>query len=409
MNGPRVALFACAYNEVDGVANTVHHFEQYVAHRHLPLLVVNGGTQDRDLQAGSVRRIEFRRKFPKFALDKKHDFDLLFWRYFEPMKRIAREFKPDLVHITGPSDVGMLGALVAHRLQVPLVASWHTNVHDYAERRALPLLRFIPDGLRRPLGEKIRELSFKALARYYRIPRMLFAPNEELIQLLQHVTGKPCYLMSRGVNVDLFSPERRTCRSGPFTLGYVGRITVEKNIEMLVQLERGLLNAGARDFRFLIVGQGASEPWLRDNLKNAQFAGVLHGERLAEAYANMDAFVFPSRTDTFGNVVLEAMASGVPAIVTDAGGPKFIVRNGETGFVGSNESDFARFIMGLMADREKHRSMARAARAYSLGQSWDAVFDLVYREYLLMLSAKSIAHKDLPSVRPNLSAAGVSL
>jgi phosphatidylinositol alpha 1,6-mannosyltransferase len=88
---------------------------------------------------------------------------------------------------------------------------------------------------------------------------------------------------------------------------------------------------GVTNFRFLIVGHGGDEAWLRERLPRAEFTGVLKGEPLAEAYANMDLFVFPSHTDTFGNVVLEALASGVPAIVTPDGGPPTIVRDGVTG------------------------------------------------------------------------------
>ncbi len=406
MRASRIALFACAYNEVDGVANTVHRFEDYARRHRIPMLIVNGGYEQREFTDGSIRRFEYRRKFPKFPLDKKHDFDLLFWRYFDAVKKAVADFRPDLVHITGPSDVGMIGALVAHRLHVPLVASWHTNLHEYAEQRALPLLPFAPSGLRKFLGEKIGQGSLKALGRFYHIPRMLFAPNAELIELLQRITGKECHLMSRGVDVDLFSPERRTRQRGTFTLGYVGRITTEKNVEMLVRLENDLLQRGATNFRFLVVGQGASEPWLRENLKQADFAGVLRGEKLAEAYANMDAFVFPSRTDTFGNVVLEALASGVPAIVTDAGGPKFIVRDGETGFVARNERQFAEAALQLIANPEMHRSMSRTARAYALAQSWDSVFDHVFDKYCGMLTAGPNASEDLPTVSPRFSTAG---
>ncbi len=106
---------------------------------------------------------------------------------------------------------------------------------------------------------------------------------------------------------------------------------MEKNVALLAQVQRELENAGHQHFRFLIVGHGAEEAWLREHLPRAEFTGVLKGEALASAYANMDLFVFPSHTDTFGNVVLEALASGVPAIVTPDGGPCSIVRDGVTG------------------------------------------------------------------------------
>jgi glycosyltransferase involved in cell wall biosynthesis len=409
MNEPRIALFACSYEEVDGVANTVRQFERYASSREYPLLLIHGGCCDQDMQSGTVRRLQFRRKFPKFAVEKKHDFDLLFWRYYAKAEAAIRDFQPDLIHITGPSDAGLMGALLAHRLRIPLAASWHTNLHEYAEKRAMPLLRVLPCRYRILAGEKIRNLCLKILARFYHIPRMLFAPNYELVELLQRITGKRCRLMSRGVDAELFSPARRTRQHGPFTIGYVGRITVEKNVDMLVDLEQELLRAGRTDFRFLIVGQGALEPCLKEKMVQADFAGVLHGKSLAEAYANMDVFVFPSLTDTFGNVVLEALASGVPAITTESGGPKFIVRHEETGFIARNDGDFFRFISDLLRHPENRQTMSRAARTYALGQTWDAIFDDLFQTYDRMLSMGGRAPNNYPNIRPRYSAAGASM
>jgi glycosyltransferase involved in cell wall biosynthesis len=408
MKKPRIALFACSYSEVDGVANTVRQFERYAVNNSYPMLLIHGGFGGRNSMTGSVRRIEFRRRFPKFSVDKKHDFDLLFWRYYAAGKAAVLEFRPDIIHITGPSDVGMLGALLAHRLSIPLAASWHTNLHEYAERRAISLLPVLPHETGKRVGEIIRSLSMRLLARFYHIPQMLFAPNYELMELLQRMTGKGCQLMSRGVDVNLFSPSCRTRQSGPFTIGYVGRITVEKNVGMLIDLEKELLQAGAKDFRFLIVGQGALEGTLKENMTHADFAGVLHGDKLAKAYANMDAFVFPSHTDTFGNVVLEALASGVPAITTESGGPKFIVRHQETGFLTAQDADFCRFVLDLMRHPEKRQIMGSAARNYALGQSWDAVFDRLYQVYNRMLSTDRAMFRNYPTARPGYSAAGAS-
>jgi glycosyltransferase involved in cell wall biosynthesis len=381
----RVALFACAYNEIDGVANTCQQFEAFARRRDWGFLNVHGGFDHYVRAEGSVLRYEFQRRWPKFALDKKHEFDLLFWRYYRTIEAAVREFKPDVLHITGPSELGQTGALVAHRLHIPLVASWHTNVHEYAEQRFLSTATWIPEPARRAIGTRIREVTFRLSARFYRIARVLFAPNPELVDRLATATGKPCHIMSRGVDTNLFRPERRDSRGKPFTIGYVGRFTTEKNICFLAELEQSLLARGFRNFRFLMVGQGAEEPWLRANLRQAEFAGVLQGEALARAYANMDMFAFPSRTDTFGNVVLEAMASGVPAVVTSEGGPKFIVRHGEDGFVAQNDSEFVEFTSSLLANQERLSALRSAARQRALAASWDAVFEQVYRIYSQML------------------------
>jgi phosphatidylinositol alpha 1,6-mannosyltransferase len=387
----RVAYFTDAYLEVDGVANTARQFEAYARRQQNPFLILHGGyDRERVVQDGSITRVELPRGPIGFALDRKHEFDLAFMRHLFHAEEIIREFKPDVLHITGPSDVGILGVVVAHRLKIPLVASWHTNVHEYAERRALPLLVFLPQTWRQRFAARIREWSFLATSRFYKIPRMLMAPNRELIRLLEKSTGKSCFLMSRGVDTELFHPRRRdrhdTGRhNNAFTIGYAGRITVEKNIESLVEIERGLQAAGVTGYRFLVVGQGASEDYLRANLQNADFPGVLYGEKLAQAYANMDVFLFPSKTDTFGNVVLEAMASGVPALVTNQGGPQFIVKPGVTGYVCASNAEFVECVRRTQHSPEALKTMRAEARKQAESASWDSVFEAVYRAYEVAL------------------------
>jgi glycosyltransferase involved in cell wall biosynthesis len=122
-------------------------------------------------------------------------------------------------------------------------------------------------------------------------------------------------------------------------------------------------------------------------MPRAEITGVLKGEALSAAYANMDLFVFPSHTDTFGNVVLEALASGVPAIVTPDGGPPSIVRDGVTGRIVEDE-DFASAVAGVLGDPVKHEEMRVKAREYALTMSWDSVFEGVYAAYETMLQGQ---------------------
>jgi len=284
----RVALFPCAYNEVDGVANTMRHFEAFAQQHELPLLNIHGGFSSYRQHDGYVERLEFPRRWPKFRLDARHDFDLNFWRYLRQIEEVVREFRPNILHITGPSDVGQMGALVAHRLRIPLVASWHTNVHEYAQQRLMALLPFLSANNTEWLGARVSQVCMRLTARFYRIARVLFAPNPELISDLERLTHKPCYMMSRGVDTELFHPNRRTRIDRQFVIGYVGRLTTEKNIRFLLDLEAGLLARGCDNFRMVIVGQGADAGWLHKHLRRADFTGVLEGERLAEAYANFD-------------------------------------------------------------------------------------------------------------------------
>ncbi len=208
---------------------------------------------------------------------------------------------------------------LAKSLNIPLIASWHTNLHEYAALLAGSLLlrklhrKNVPDA-----GKRIEDITLRACARFYRMAEILLAPNAGLCSLLEQMTGRHCALMPRGVDTTQFSPEfrERTRRDGAFILGYCGRLSVEKNLTLLCRVREQLIERGITHFRFLIVGHGNQESWLRERLPNAEFTGVLHGRELAGAYADMDLFLFPSHTDTFGNAVLEALASGVPAIVT---------------------------------------------------------------------------------------------
>jgi glycosyltransferase involved in cell wall biosynthesis len=195
--------------------------------------------------------------------------------------------------------------------------------------------------------------------------------------------------MPRGVDAELFHPAKRNRNpeDRDLVLGFVGRLSVEKNVALLAQVQEELERMGVTNFRFLIVGHGGLQDWLRERLPRAEFTGVLKGEALAEAYASMDLFVFPSHTDTFGNVVLEALASGVPAIVTPDGGPRTIVHDGVTGRVVS-DADFASAVAAVLADPARHAQMRHAARSYALTASWDSVFEGLYAAYETMLPAR---------------------
>jgi phosphatidylinositol alpha 1,6-mannosyltransferase len=379
---PRVAYFPDSFHEVNGVAHTSRNFEAFARRRNLPFLCVRAGDRAQALmEDSSVWTLELPRGFLSFALEKDLRLDPIFLRHIPLIGEVLERFRPDLIHITGPSEVGILGAGLAHHLHLPLAASWHTNVHEYAARRANWFLRLLPERHSASTGQRIEDLAMATASLFYSSAQVLFAPNPELCALLERSTGRPCHLMPRGVDAGLFDPAKRTRAADDrgAVLGFVGRFSVEKNVALLAQIQQEL-DGAQENFRFLMVGHGGEEAWLRERLHGAEFTGVLRGEALARAYANMDLFVFPSHTDTFGNVVLEALASGVPAIVTPDGGPRTIVRDGETGRI-VPDHQFAGAIAAILADGEAHDRMRRAARAYVATASWDAVFEGVYAAY----------------------------
>ncbi len=378
----RVAFFPDSFHEVNGVAHTARNFVAYAQRHDLPFLCVRAaqpGVRGRPKleTAGHLWALDLPRSRASIPMEKDLSFDPAFARYLRTVEGTLRSFRPDVIHITGPSELGILGAYFAWRLGVPLAASWHTNVHEYAAWRAAWLGRLIPASAR-----WIEAAALSATARFYRLARVIYAPNEELCDLLRRKTGRACHVMQRGVDAALFSPAKRTRTGGDDTivLGYVGRLSVEKNVALLPRIEHALQAAGVANACFLIVGHGDEEARLRQQLQGAYFMGVQRGEALAQSYADMDLFVFPSETDTFGNVVLEAMASGVPCAVTIGGGPKFIVEDGVTGIV-RPAGELPAVICDLVRDEAGLRTMGRAAREYALTCQWDTIFDDVHANY----------------------------
>jgi glycosyltransferase involved in cell wall biosynthesis len=387
---PRVAYFPDSFHEVNGVAHTSRHFEAFARRRNFPFLCVRAGDRAEQLvEEGNLWTLELKRGFLSIALEKDLFLDPAYLRHLPLIGEVLERFKPDLVHITGPSELGVLGAALAHQLKVPLAASWHTNVHEYLVRRSDWLLSRLPERQSAATARKIQDLALATAGILYRRARVTYAPNPDLCAQLEQVTHRPCYLMPRGVDAELFHPakRRRGAEERELVLGFVGRLSVEKNIALLVEIQQQLDRIGVTAYKFLIVGHGGDELWLRERLRGAEFTGVLRGEALSTAYANMDLFVFPSHTETFGNVVLEALASGVPAVVTPDGGPKTIVRDGETGRIVPDE-EFAGAIAEILAEPAKLKAMRKAARAYALTASWDAVFSGVYRGYETILEPR---------------------
>ncbi len=361
MKVPRIALFSESYHEANGVARTVMAIEACAKHRNIPLLSVHAGPETRVVHDGSIVRLDVKRARP-CSVSLAHDlrFDPALWRYGSRVEEALRWFAPDVLHFTGPGDVGQLGAYLGHRLGIPMVASWHTNLHEYASRRLQ--LKWATAAGRERVKAWVERRVLDLMLMFYRIPQVVLVPNRDIAELIERGTGKPTFLMSRSVDTSLFTPSRRRGPNSIVNIGYVGRLSVEKNVRWLQQLEAEF-DAEGLDVRFTIVGEGSEREWLSRHMLRAAFTGVLRGEALADAYAQMDVFAFPSETDTVGSAVQEAMASGVPPVVMATGGQRFIVDAGLTAVVARDQQAFNQGIRTLIKSRVRREAMGAAARA----------------------------------------------
>ncbi len=377
----RIALFSDSFHELNGVGTVSREFANFAQRRDLPFCRVHSGPQTRVARSESALNIELKRGLA-FPLDKDLYCDPFLSRYRNFVLKQVRDYRPDLIHITGPGDMGVLGFWISNILSVPMVASWHTNLHEYAARR-----------LHRSLGARgaaVAEcLSLKALMAFYRLAHFVLAPNQTMVDLLAERTRRPAFHMKHGVDTARFSSLRRGS-NGKFCIGWVGRLTPEKNVRAFAELESRLLAAGERDFKMLLVGDGSERNWLRAHVRTATMPGFLQGDELANAFAGMDAFVFPSQTDTFGLVILEAMASGVPVVLSTKSGNRVGIRHGIEGFLCE---DFTEGVLGLMRGKELRESMGQASERFAHSRTWDGVFEDLYETCEVALTTAEVRRR----------------
>jgi phosphatidylinositol alpha 1,6-mannosyltransferase len=381
MSPLRVALFTDSFDEANGVATFCQQFADFTRQREIPFLCVRPGSRTQAIYNQALTTVQLKRSLAAFPIDYEFRCDPLLSRFKTWVTDQLRLFRPDLVHITGPGDFGILGFWAAHSLGIPLVASWHTNLHQYAGRRLDKFFARLPTAWRNSMVRLGEDLSLDALMRFYRLPRFTLAPEASMIRLLRDRTHRPAYFLPHGVDTDFYYPTRRHPRIDSFCIGYVGRLTPEKSVRLFAELEQRLLDAGQRNFRLVLIGEGSEREWLRKNLQSAELPGILRGDVLAEAFANMDVFVFPSRTDTFGLVLLEAMASGVPVVVSPETGARVGVEHGLTGFVAQDIDGFTESVRRLMDSEALRREMSCVARRFACSKAWSGVFQQVYRTY----------------------------
>jgi phosphatidylinositol alpha 1,6-mannosyltransferase len=385
---PRVAFFPDSYLENNGAAMTCRRLVGFAEEKGYPFLCVHAGEKTEKTSSGSVSHLSLKRSLIAIPMDKGLKYDPLFNFHIKKVRKAIFEFKPDILHLTGLNDVSIIAAILAHQLQIPLVGSWHTNLHEFASRRLDRMFRFLPKGMRTSISSFAEKKIFQGSILYYKMPKVVLSPNPELIEALGK-SGRTSLLMARGIDSEFFSPSKRTVDDGILRLGFVGRLRAEKNVRLLIDLEKRLVELGKDNFKFVIVGDGNEREYLQKHLKNAEFTGFLDGEKLAEAYANLDIFIFPSETDAFGNVIQEAHCSGVPAIVSHLGGPKFIIKENETGFVAKDLDDFVRYTVELFDSPEKLAAMKKYSREFVISRSWNSVFEDVYNAYSIAFSKRS--------------------
>ncbi len=368
----RVALFSEVYwpmvsgvsltmqRATDGLRERGHAVRVYSATYDLP-----PGERDRPDVYRSPSRPLFISPEVQWAFPRRHR-----------LRADLARFAPDLVHLATEFPVGLAGLRAARDLGVPIIASSHTDYERYAALYGLTWAV-------RP--------GWRYLRWFYGHAARVLCPS---LAYQAHLTARGVRhtaIWSRGVDAERFHPRHRSeawrhrFGVGPDDLlvTYVGRIAPEKGVEVLLDAWQALADLHHR-IRLVFVGSGLMEAEIaRRGLKGVTVAGFRRDGELSAAYASADLFVLPSATETFGNVLLEAMASGLPCIGAAAGGPLDFVEHGWNGWLVRpyDRPGLAEAIRTLLEDGAQRRRLARAARATAEARSWDAVLDGLVAEY----------------------------
>lgn len=306
--------------------------------------------------------------------------------YSAEIKLKLDQFQPDIIHVSSPTLLGKMGLNYARKSGIPVVASYHTHFISY----------FKYYGYR-----SMENFGWKFLRWFYNRFEKTFVPSSCAARDLENRGFTNIRLWRRGVELDRFSPNRRNpalrgklSKNNEPILLFVGRLVKEKDLDDLIAADRNLKLHGHK-FSLVITGDGPMRAELQKKLPEAHFTGLLHGGDLAEMYASSDVFVFPSTTETFGNVILEASASGLPVVAVNEGGAVDLVKEDQTGFLAgaNNPEDFAYQISRLLKNPGMRFRFSENGRKFAGGFDWDIINNRLINEYRNTIDQYQSAHK----------------
>lgn len=360
----RVAIVTESFlPQVNGVTNSVLRVIEHLTERGHQVLVVAPGPGPLRYRGAPVVRIP--------ALDLPVVNSLPIGVPTRTVLTALRDFAPDVVHLASPFVVGARGAAAAKRLRVPSIAVYQTDVAGFAEAYGLGLAA---------------RAAWRWVCRLHRMADRTLAPSNAAVQQLRDNGIPRVHRWGRGVDIARFSPghsdtalRARLAPRGELIVGFVGRLAPEKQVERLAALE------GMPGIRLVVVGDGPELDTLRSRMPGAAFLGARYGDELSTAFASMDVFVHTGPHETFCQAVQEAMASGLPVLAPDAGGPRDLVEHGRTGYLlPVDRRAFATALVERVNELREDGLRAQLganARTAVLARTWPSVCDQLVGHY----------------------------
>jgi glycosyltransferase involved in cell wall biosynthesis len=361
---PSVLVFTDTFDEANGVAGTMRRLAADGALGELPVRVAISRAEAADEPGLIAFTPDWTVPLPAYE-----DLELRFPLITDVLAAVERA-RPDVVHVATPGPIGFCGLVAARVLDIPLVGSYHTELGPYTLHLTHDLL--------------VAQALDMWVEWFYRQCRLVLAPTGAVADALRARGHAHVGVWGRGVDTDAFSPRYRSVElrdrllaDGRLLLLSVGRLSHEKRIDILLDAFREL-RVRAPDARLVVVGDGPARAALEIAASDGvTFLGELRGARLAKVYASADVFCFPGRTDTFGQVLLEAAASGLPTVAAAAGGAIELVRHGSTGVLVAPDDPaaLARALEQLIDDEPLRAALGRRALASAAERSWARAHD----------------------------------
>ncbi|MUG73552.1 glycosyltransferase family 4 protein [Paenibacillus validus] len=367
----RVALFTDTYvPDVNGVAQTLGRWVNYLETRGVECMVFaplsHSAAETNQRMVERFYSIPFL-LYPECRMAIPNPMNL---------KKTLRAFAPDLIHLATPFNLGLVGLHYAKRHHIPVVASYHTHFDQYLAYYKL---------------QWMEPILWKYMLWFHQDCQRIYVPSRSAKKHLEEKGLNFVEIWSRGVDMQRFHPfadrkevlAARNLSPGKFVMLYVGRLAPEKSVDVLMRTFESLPAHMRACSHLIIAGDGPLLKPLTEQYggdPDITFTGFQQGKALSDLYAAADVFVFPSATETFGNVILEAMASGTPVVGANAGGVADNIEHGRTGLLCApgQVSEFVEAAHKIFTDRSFAQKLAAAGRTYSMKQSWDAIFAGLY-------------------------------
>ena len=368
----RVALFSGNYNYVrDGANQALNRLVDYLLRQGASVRVYSPKVEKPAFEcAGELIGL------PNWPIPGRGEYRIPLALSAE-VKRDLAKFSPNLVHVASPDIAGHRAVTWARERRLPILASVHTRFETYPRYYNMAFLE--------PVAEAI-------LRRFYNRCDALVAPSESMAAVLREQgMNEDISIWSRGVDRDVFDPSRRSnewrrslgIADDEVAIGFLGRLVMEKGLDVFSDSIAELRKRGVAH-KVLVVGEGPAQDFFAEHVPDAIFAGFQRGTDLGKAVASMDLLLNPSVTETFGNVTLEAMASGISVVAARATGSTSLVRDGETGRLvePGRITDFADVLEAYCTDPALRAAHGTAGEERSRDYSWDAINSAVARAYL---------------------------